>query len=145
MKNCLSDVKKLAPSDLLDGTLLALGADDFSEQAIYALFKEIETEQPSVAGWFEVTGSEGDLRSEPLRGLLNFMESGKILQISPPNPVDQFYHVRKEQKQTILKDLKDHGVLPRYQGLFKELAKRLRRLTREQKQIASVPTELKGD
>ena len=137
MIKSLRGVDKLAPSDLLDGTLLCLGKEDFSEQAVYALFKEIENQQPAMEGWFEVTGTEGDLRSEPIRGLLNFMESGKLVQIAPPNPVDQFYQVRQEQRETIRKELTANGVLPRHQAVFTALAKRLRELTRVQKETTS--------
>lgn len=118
-----SPVDELSLSELVTGILFYTGARKFPEQALLGFFNELQRTHPSNARRFGVRGAPGNFRSEPLRRTLSFLEMYKILEIPPPNPVDQFYRVRPGMLDALQEELRSRDVLPKYGEALEKLAK----------------------
>jgi hypothetical protein len=116
------NVGKLSTAEILSGILLFVD-DPFPEQAVYRFFAELEANNKGLAGRFQVRGAPGNQSSEPLRQALSFLEMGKVLELPQPNPVDQYYRIRRSQIDSLRANLKGRGVLPRSEALLNQLAK----------------------
>lgn len=121
-KNGNPELQSLSTAEILAGILLFVGDKRFSEQAIYRLFAQLEERDAPLAGRFRVRGSPGRQSSEPLRQALSFFEMGKVLELAPPNPVDQYYRARRTQLQALRTNLQKRRVLPAHEALLKNLA-----------------------
>jgi len=113
---------ELSTSELLEGILLFLGDEGFSEQDVYRFFSTLETENEALAGRFRVKGVPPHQSSEPLRKTLSFFAMGKILEMPQPNPVVQYYRARSSQLQSLRKNLCVRQVLPAQKTLLQSLA-----------------------
>lgn len=125
-------LKQLSTTEILTGTMLFLKErTKFPEQAVYKLFREIGENDEELNRRFRVFGAEDDLRSQPLRQILDHMEIGKILDLPPPNPVQQFYSLRTIQKDAVAEDLKERSVLPDHEQELKALSERFSKIVAE--------------
>jgi hypothetical protein len=125
-------LKQLSTTEILAGVMLFLNErTKFPEQAVYKLFREIGDNDEELSRRFRVFGAEDDLRSQPLRQILDHMEIGKTLDFPPPNPVQQFYLLRTIQKDAVAEDLKERGVLPDREQELKTLSERFSKIVAE--------------
>jgi hypothetical protein len=135
-----NDLHSLSSTEILSGILLFAQETKFPEQALYEFFREIGSEDRTLARRFRVAGDQW-LRSEPLRRILDHLEMGKIVETPLPNPVDQFYKVRKSQTESLKKDLGERGVLPTYEDQLRGLSDRFSELVKKFKARAKTPDE----
>jgi len=113
---------ELSTTELISGLLVQLGAQKFSEQSLYGFLRNLEAEAPDFGDRLRILGPVGDLRSDPIRRVLRYLEMGKILEVAMPNPVDQHFRPRAKQLESVRRQLTQRGVLPTHEETFKELA-----------------------
>lgn len=118
----IGELAKLTTTEMLTGMLLFLGERRFSEQDLYAFLNELAKCDATLADRFLILGSPQHRSSKPLRRTLSFLQMGKILDIAPPNPVDQYYSPRASQMGSVQQDLRARGVLPDHEATLKRLA-----------------------
>lgn len=125
-------LENLSSVEILTGVLVYAGELKFPEQALYKLFGEISEHDPNLSRRFRVVGNGiGQLRSEPLRRILDHLEMGKIIEVPQPNPVDQFYTLRNSQSRAVAQDLKERGVIPAYETPLRALSERFAAIAQE--------------
>ena len=118
-------LEDLSVYELVAGILLQLGARKFPEQALLQLFQGLQSAASAEKRHFGVKGSPGRLTSEPLQQALSFLEMYKILEVAPPNPVEQYYRLRPGMMTALRDDLTRRGVLPGREAPLTRLASRL--------------------
>jgi hypothetical protein len=121
-KNTASEFDELSLGDLLNGIILFITDQKFSEQQLYKFFYSLSREDTSLANRLRFKGIPGNLQSEPLRRILSFREMSKLLELPMPNPVDQVYRPRTSQIGSLKEDMNDTKVLPKFEPLFKKIA-----------------------
>jgi hypothetical protein len=125
-------LENLSSVEILTGLLVYARELKFPEQALYKLFREISQHEPNLSRRFRVVGNGiGQLRSEPLRRILDHLEMGKIIEVPQPNPVDQFYTLRNSQSKAVEEDLKERGVIPAYEKPLRALSERFAAIAQE--------------
>jgi hypothetical protein len=119
----MSKYDDLSLGDLLNGLILYNPDQKFSEQQINMFFFDLSKQDPGLKKRLHFKGSMTSLYSESIRRILSFREMGKLLEIPPPNPVQQFYRPRKAQLESLKVDLERRCLLPTYETTLKEIAK----------------------
>lgn len=117
-----SALDQVAIGDIVNGILLFMGNLKFSDQQLYRFFKRLSVEDPSLDQRLDIKSFQGRLHSDALRRILSFREMGKIIELSMPNPVDQFYRPRTSQMEFVRKDLIANEVLPGHEDSLRRLA-----------------------
>jgi hypothetical protein len=116
-------LEQLSTYEVLAGLLVSAGRCEFAEQQLLRFFHRLQSGNPAAAARFRVTGTSGRYESPPIRRALIIFKVGKLIELPPPNPVDQFYRPRESLFSAIRKDLADRGILPRYADPLQQLAK----------------------
>lgn len=118
----LASINELSLVNLVNGIILFIENHKFSEQQLYKFFYDLASENKPLASRLCFKGSPGELRSEPLRRIITFREMGKLLEVHMPNPVEQAYHPRTSQLESLRQDMQEMDILPHYESELKELA-----------------------
>jgi hypothetical protein len=122
----IAELEKLSITDMINGILVYAGDYKFTERKLNEFFYSLGEKNEIIADRLCFKGARGQLYSEPLRRILSFLEMGKSVEISPPNPVDQYYRPRLSQLESIGKYMNSVGVLPMYEAQLKKLAHEFR-------------------
>ncbi len=112
--------------ELVEGILLFLGPMKFPEQGLLQFFRDLQVRYPALRRRLGIVGEPGDYRSTSLRSTLSFMEMYKVLELPPPNPVDQYYRIRPGLVEAVRRDLRSSGALPKHHDFLNDLASEFR-------------------
>lgn len=110
MQNIL--IEELSITEILAGFLMNLGDYNFNEQTLCNFFALTDDH----ARYGIKKRANGDLYSEPIRDSLTFFEMGQLFE-----KWGDVYLAHKQTPVSILKELTERGVLPKYESFFKKL------------------------
>ena len=116
-----SKLDELATSDIFLGLLLYTENSGFNEQNFYHFYDQLRSKTCRSFGIFR---TEGRLHSHSLRNLLTFSEMSQAIWTENHEEPKKgsYYHIRESHKAAIKRILIDRKVLPKDEGLLKQLA-----------------------
>lgn len=124
-KELAAELAKLSCYEIVTGMFLYLSPEtSFPEQKLLRFFHGLQRRGPKAFARFGVEQSGGQLRSITLRQILDYQEMAKTVKALMPNPVDQYYEIRRASLEALRKDLAQRRVVPRHEPALQELAGR---------------------